>query len=65
MLLKLRYKLDSNPTLSPVFKAFTTLEVTLKSVRTRQRHANDARVGLSHFIRHYIPRDIHRRPDVE
>jgi len=54
----------SNPTLSASSKALTTLEITLKSVCTRQGHANDSRVGLSHFIRHYIPVDIHRRPDV-
>ena len=54
----------SNPTLSASFKGLTTVEITLKSVCTRQGHANDSRVGLSHFIRHYIAADIHRRPDV-
>ncbi len=54
----------SNPTLSASSEAFTTLEITLKSVCTRQSHANDSRVGMSHFIRHHISIYIHRRPDV-
>ena len=54
----------SNPTLSASSKALTVLEITLKSVCTRQSHANDLRVGLSHFIGHHIPVDIHRRLDV-
>jgi len=61
---RFNFRADSNPTLSASSKALTTLEIPPKSVRTRQGHANDSRVGLSHFIRHYIPVDIHRSPDV-
>ena len=40
--------------------SLTDSEITRKSVHCGQRHANDFRVSLLHFIRHDIAINIHR-----